>query len=90
MGQQMPKSLEPTIWALRKKGVSERAARTPSLFEHLYGYDPIRILGDLPADPIAREMQNRAIPGNPHLTVIDPGTSFALAEIASDLPPDPS
>lgn len=90
MAYHMPKSVEPTIWALRKKGLSERASRMPSLFEHLYGYDPISILADLPADPIEREAQSRAIPGNPHLAVINPETSFALAEIASDLPPEQS
>lgn len=90
MAQQMLQSVEPTIWALRKKGLSERASRTPSLFEHLYGYDPIRILADLPADPIEREIQNRVIPGNPHVAVINPETSFALSEIASDLPPEQS
>jgi hypothetical protein len=76
--------------ALRKKGLSERESLTPSLFEHLYGYDPIRILADLPADPVARENRSRAVPGNPHIAVINPETSFALAEIASDLPPEQS
>lgn len=87
----MQKPIEPTIWALRKQGlIDERGSTTPpSLFEHLYGYDPIRILGHLPADPVARAaMSADAVTNSPRLHILNPETRLAVAEIASDLPPD--
>ncbi len=39
------KYTEPTIWALRKNGVVEqhRPDSEATLYEHLFGYDPIRV-----------------------------------------------
>lgn len=89
MANSIQNSNEPTIWALRKQGLlDERSTHIPSLFEHLYGYDPIRILGKLSADPAEREALSKGAATNPRLNIIDAETRFAVAEIASDLPPD--
>jgi hypothetical protein len=90
MGKAMP-SVEPTIWALRKNGlrVEQNDSDISSLYEHLYGYDPIR-LTSMPA-----KMQNsqehsirRGSAENPGLNIINPMTNFAVMEIAADLPPE--
>lgn len=90
MANNVQKSTEPTIWALRRQGLLDERASThiPSLFEHLYGYDPIRVLGKLSADPTEREALNKGAATNPRLNIIDPETRFAVSEIASELPPD--
>ncbi len=81
MGQLL-KSVEPTIWALRKKGKTEQTV-VPSLYEHLYGYDPIKVILDnapVETDPAPTSAEN------PKLNILNPATNFAAMEIASDEP----
>lgn len=76
---------EPTIWALRK---NPRAANTDSkddhsLYEHLFGYDPIKLArtsgsnGGKTASTSAE---------NPNLNILNAGTNFTVREMASDIP----
>ncbi|MFA5592337.1 MAG: hypothetical protein WC989_03370 [Micavibrio sp.] len=83
---------EPTIWSLRKnarlegdgwaiadtQGPQRGSARIPSLYEHLYGYDPapIRPGGKPDAPPDSAE--------NPGLNILAPATNFITVQIASD------
>jgi len=85
MGQLL-KSVEPTIWALRKKGKAEENT-VPSLYEHLYGYDPIRVLSESQAASTdAKETIRKGSAQNPNLNIINPATNYAAMEIASDEP----
>lgn len=84
---------QPTIWALRRNvrsvqdnQPSETPAVSGSLYEHLFGYDPIRVLGlhkDMPVHTDAAVTAE-----NPKLNIINAQTNFALMEIAADLPPE--
>lgn len=96
------KATEPTIWALRRNTSNQnegqlqtglsRELSAATLYEHLFGYDPIRLLG-LPASrateaPSSASRETAAT--NPRLQILNPATSFTVSELASDLPPDPS
>lgn len=80
---------EPTIWALRKN-TRAAAISTPeehTLYEHLFGYDPISLVRRSPAetpDAAATSAQN------PKLNILNSGTNFAVMELASDLEPEAS
>jgi hypothetical protein len=82
MGQVF-KSVEPTIWALRKKGVRQDDEAVGSLYEHLYGYDPIRVL---PVNRVqdGKEHIRKGSAENPELNIINPTTNFIAMQIASD------
>lgn len=84
MGQLL--SPEPTIWALRKNTRKEDEGRAESgtLYEHIFGYDPIRI-NNANGDNDAIQ---KGCSENPKLNLINPQTNFAVVEIASDLPPE--
>lgn len=84
--KQSLQTVEPTIWALRKHGVKNHAEHepAPTLHEHLFGYDPIK-LQHKPGTP---ETVRRGSAENPALNIINPKTNFTLIEIASDLPPE--
>lgn len=83
------KSTQPTIWALRKNVRAHQDNNAPAtsgdtLYEHLFGYDPIRLLGGqsaapaLDATPVSAE--------NPHLNIIHSQTNFLVMEMASEDP----
>ena len=79
---------EPTIWALRKnpRVAHETAADDHSLYEHLFGYDPIRMMTARPPAP-----QEDAAPTsaeNPNLNILNAGTNFAVVEMASEMEPE--
>ncbi len=78
--KQILHNMEPTIWALRKNGHKEEEVQS-SLYEHLFGYDPIKVNGK-------EEAIRKGSAENPGLNIINPKTNFALVEIASDLPPE--
>lgn len=81
MGQLL-KNVEPTIWALRKNSKAEENA-IPSLYEHLYGYDPIRVM---PVNKISdkKEAIRKGSAENPNLNILNPGTNFMVRELASE------
>lgn len=77
-----PLPAEPTIWALRKKGILEsEETSVPSLYEHLFGYDPIQLV-------VKPETIRKGSAENPALNIINPQTNFTLVEIASDMKPE--
>ncbi len=87
------RATEPTIWALRKNTSNQNATKSPSgtLYEHLFGYDPIRLtpVGDM--GRISTDNTDEIHKGsaeNPQLNIINAKTNFAAMEIASDLPPE--
>jgi len=76
---------EPTIWALRKNVAATRqdnvAPVERSLYEHIYGYEPIRVTRD------NEETIRKGSAENPGLNIINPATNFVAVQIASeDLP----
>lgn len=81
---------EPTIWALRR---NPRAPETPaasndqggSLYQHLFGYDPIELLKKSSPDGEAMAQTSAE---NPKLNIINPETNFAVMEIVSEQPAD--
>ena len=82
---QLLKSVEPTIWALRKNGRQKDDESKGTLYEHLYGYDPIRVL----RPDIANGQQETIHKGsaeNPNLNILNAETNFAVMELASELP----
>lgn len=82
MGQVF-KSVEPTIWALRKNGIKQDDQDEGSLYEHLYGYDPIRVLPvNRAPDPKAHIRKGSA--ENPELNILAPKTNFIVMELASE------
>ena len=78
---QLLKSVEPTIWALRKN--TKKKDDPSSLYEHLYGYDPIRV-----SRPEMAEEQDETIrtgsAENPQLNILNPVTNFMVMELASE------
>lgn len=88
----------PTIWSLRA-GIradglqdNQRTTKSPletigggTLYEHLFGYDPIRMM---PLPLAGNSTQQKPSAENPRLNVISAETNFALMEIAADLPPE--
>ena len=85
MGQVF-KTVEPTIWALRKNGVKQDEEQdVGTLYEHLYGYDPIRVM---PLNRIAGDKKNirKGSAENPELNIIAPQTNFIVMELASEDP----
>lgn len=77
---------EPTIWALRKnpRAVHEAAGDDHSLYEHLFGYDPIRMITGGPAAEDAAPTSAE----NPNLNILNAGTNFAVVELASEMEPE--
>lgn len=81
MGQSL-KYTEPTIWALRKNAVKdEPVEQTGSLYEHLFGYDPIKV--QAPANKMEGKIR-RGSAENPALNIINPATNFLVMEIVSE------
>lgn len=83
-------SPEPTIWALRK---NPRAANTDnaadhSLYEHLFGYDPISLVRGR-QEPVEQDAGVTSAQ-NPNLNILNAETNFAVLELVSDLPEDKS
>lgn len=70
---------EPTLWALRKSGLKNRAAamenRAPTLYEHLLGYEPVGI-----------PEQNNKEDDIHTLPILNPQTGFLVNELASEGP----
>ncbi len=80
MGQSMKYTYtEPTIWALRKNTKQVRDA-THSLYEHLYGYDPIRVPEH---DAEEEESVRKGSAENPNLNILDSTTNFIAVQLAS-------
>ncbi len=82
MGQSL-KYTEPTIWALRKNAVKDDVAEQQpgTLYEHLFGYDPIRV--QAPANKLEGKIR-RGSAENPALNIINPQTNFLVMEMASE------
>ena len=79
---------EPTIWALRKNprtGDAPASADDHSLYEHLFGYDPIRMIGGNGHSPAHTEESGQTSAENPNLNILNAGTNFAVVELASEL-----
>jgi hypothetical protein len=75
----------PTIWALRRNvrasqdnvPPAETPPETASLYEHLFGYDPIQMLGrPKTAAPEVAE--------NPKLNILNSQTNFMAVKLASE------
>ncbi len=95
-GQQRPYA-PPTIWSLRA-GIradglqdNQKATKLPietigggTLYEHLFGYDPIRMMKKAPDE----EAVSKPSAENPRLNVLSAETNFALRDMVSDDPPD--
>jgi hypothetical protein len=78
---------EPTIWALRKNvRASKQDNNDPAaLYEHIYGYDPIKVVrerGEAPKENIRKSSAE-----NPSLNILNSETNFLVREIVSDDPP---
>lgn len=91
-GQMIEPATQPTIWALRKnvrayQDNNPQPASGNTLYEHLFGYDPIRLVGQPPLTA-RREEHTVVTAENPNLNIINPKTNFAVMEIAADLPPE--
>lgn len=83
MGQAL-KYTEPTIWALRKNAhLDEQRAdgRPASLYEHIFGYEPIRVT---PPPSQTEEEIRKGSAENPNLNIINPVTNFIVMELASE------
>jgi hypothetical protein len=78
---------EPTIWALRKNVRKVREA-TSSLYEHIYGYDPLAAVQSPETPPEEEEAVRKGSAENPSLNIINPETNFLVRELASDEPSD--
>lgn len=82
------KSTQPTIWALRKNVRAHQDNNAPAsgdtLYEHLFGYDPIRLLGGKSAAPALDATPVSA--DNPNLNIIHSQTNFLVMEMASEDP----
>ncbi len=92
----------PTIWSLRagirRDGLqdNEKATLSPketetlggaAFYEHLFGYDPIRLLQQTMANPNRRSTDIPASPNsaeNPRLNVIAPETNFIVRDLVSE------
>lgn len=88
------KPTQPTIWALRRNvrvqdnqppsaDIPETPVSAGTLYEHLFGYDPIRVLGEHAAP---KPMDAAVTAENPKLNILNPQTGFLVREIASDDP----
>ena len=77
---QLLKSVEPTIWALRKN--TKKKDDPATLYEHLYGYDPIRVAR--PDQDGQEEAIRKGSAENPNLNIINPVTNFMVMELASE------
>lgn len=84
MGQVF-KNIEPTIWALRKNGVRQEDESAASLYEHLYGYDPIRV-APVNRMPDEKQVIRKGSAENPELNILTPKTNFIVMELASEDP----
>ncbi len=82
-------SYEPTIWALRRNVRATKQNNTPqttptdTLYEHLFGYDPIRVMKDRERF----EDIHKGSAENPQLNIINPVTNFTVMELASEEEP---
>ena len=84
---------EPTIWALRKNPRAQTVTAStddPTLYEHLFGYDPISLLRRQSKADTADMDAGATSAENPNLNIINPETNYAVMELASDLEPDPT
>lgn len=89
--EQSLKPTEPTIWALRRntsnqnRAAAQTAASAPegTLYEHLFGYDPIRLRGPVAAPARPEEVQKGSAE-NPKLNILNPATNFLVKELTSD------
>ena len=79
---QLLKSVEPTIWALRKNA-KKKEDGISTLYEHLYGYDPIRVIVNPETDEPEQAIRKGSAE-NPHLNIINPETNFTVMELASE------
>ncbi len=79
---QLLKSVEPTIWALRKNA-KKKEDSISTLYEHLYGYDPIRVARPEVADEPEQAIRKGSAE-NPNLNILNSGTNFMVMELASE------
>lgn len=81
------KPSEPTIWALRKPAPgNHNATLSPkgTLYEHLFGYDPIRVTSSSSSLAPKPEDIYKGSAGNPQLNIINPATNFLVKDLSSD------
>ena len=83
------KPTQPTIWALRRNVQAsaqdnhvEAPEPTGSLYEHLFGYDPIRVLNRYDAPRVEASAPVSA--DNPNLNILNSQTNFLVMELASE------
>jgi hypothetical protein len=76
---------EPTIWALRKNVHATKQDNAPvTLYEHIYGYDPIKVVRGNEEDTKGNVRKGSA--ENPSLNILNSETNFLVREIVSDDP----
>lgn len=77
---------EPTIWALRKNPHNGNSPKgnDHSLYEHIFGYDPISLLRS--PDRPSEDKAGATSAANPQLNIINPETNFAVMELVSEDP----
>lgn len=79
------KPTEPTIWALRKPlRANDDTSPEATLYEHIFGYDPIRLPGTPTATEAHEEEIHKGSGENPHLNIINPATNFMVKNMTSD------
>ena len=88
MGQSFKMTTEPTIWALRKNTRKVQNDAAPTLYEHIYGYDPIQVVRNVVTDgsPEEEEAVRKGSAENPGLNILAPATNFLVMELTSDEP----
>lgn len=79
MGQSF-KYVEPTIWALRKNVRKVEDEAVPTLHQHIYGYEPIRVS----RREETQENVRKGSAENPELNILNPVTSFMVVKLASE------
>lgn len=88
------KPTQPTIWALRRnvRAVQDNepqpmvkdVSSSGTLYEHLFGYDPIQVRSQTSA--IENSHGSTVSAENPKLNIINPQTNFLVREMVSDDP----
>ena len=91
MSKQFLNPIQSTVLALRHNGrkATEHADEdVSSLYEHLYGYDPIRVVSNRIDRRKPKADPKDSAAENPRLNIINPLTNYAVMEIASEETPN--